>query len=216
VVWDIAKMNRQYFSFVAGFIALILVVFWVFKIRNIQRLRGDIVQVEIKLSKGQELWRNSPPLTPREKENLQKAQERLLRMLPKEKDVPSVLQDVSRVARDYNLGNLSLSTGDGAKPPSAGQSPTIVSGVSQPVIVQPVPPIPPVEAASSGAIDSFVIRVVFASDFREIAYFLEALQKIPRLMTIQSLQLQRALPLVMAEVALNAYYQKGDLAVKVK
>ena len=209
-------MNRRYFIFVAGFIALILVVFWVFKIRNIQRLRGDIVQVEIKLSKGQELWRNSPPLTPREKESLQKTQQRLLRMLPKERDVPSVLQDVSRVARDYNLDNLSLSTGDGAKPPSAGQSPTPVSGAAQPVVAQPVPPTPPVEAASSGAIDSFTIRVAFASDFREIAYFLEALQKIPRLMTIQSLQLQRALPLVMAEVALNAYYQKGDLAVKVK
>lgn len=217
MVWGNSKMSRQYFGFVAGFIALILVVFWVFKIRNIQRLRGDIVQVEIRLSKGQELWRNSPPLTPREKENLQKAQGRLLRMLPKEKDVPSVLQEVSRVARDYNLANLSLSTGDGAKPPSAGQSPTPVSGASQPAVVaQSAPPAPPVEAASSGAIDSFTIKATFAGDFREIAYFLEGLQKIPRLMTIQSLQMQRVLPLVMAEVVMNAYYQKGELRVTIK
>lgn len=209
-------MSRQYFSFVAGFIALILVIFWVFKIRNIQRLRGDIVQVEIKLSKGQELWRNSPPLTPGEKKNLQKAQERLFRMLPKERDVPSVLQDVSRVARDYNLDNLSLSTSDGAKPPSAGQSPTPVSRAPQAVVTQAVPAVSPAAAGSSGPIDSFAVKVTFAVDYQEVARFLEALQKMPRPMTIQSLQLQRGVPLIVAEVVLNSYYQRGDLPVTIK
>lgn len=218
MIWSvIIKRKGQFFYLVIGFIALVLVVSWVLKIRNIQRIKGDIVQLETKLSKGQEVWRNFPPLTPREREDLQKAQERLLRMLPKEKDVPSVLQDVSRVARDYNLDNLSLSTGDGAKPPSAGQSPAPVSVTPQVVVVpQPVPATAPKAPESSANIDSFPIKVSFAGEYQEIAYFLEALQKIPRLMTIQSLQLQRALPLVMAEVALNAYYQKGDLAVKVK
>lgn len=137
-------------------------------------------------------------------------------MLPKERDVPSVLQDVSRVARDYNLDNLSLSTGDGAKPPSAGQSPAPASSALQAVVTQAVPAVLPAAAGSSGPIDSFAVKGTFAADYQEVARFLEALQKIPRLMTIQSLQLQRALPLVMAEVALNAYYQKGELAVKVK
>ena len=216
MIWHAPKMSGQFFGITVGLIAVTVLVFWVFKIRNIQRLRGDIVQMEIKLSKGQEVWRNSPPLTPREKENLQKAQERLFRMLPKEKDVPSLLQEVSRVARDYNLANLSLSTGDGATPPSPGQSPTPVSVSPQTAVVQSAPPPPPVVGAGSGAMDSFTIKVTFGADYREIASFLEGLQKSPRLVTVQSLQMQRALPLVMAEVALNAYYQKGDLPGTVK
>lgn len=220
MIWLAAKMGRQFFTIVAGLIALGLLVFWVFKIRNIQRLRSDIVQVEAKLGKGQEIWKSFPHLSPREKEGLQKSQQQLLRMLPKEKDIPSVLQEVSRVAQDYNLTNLSLSTIDGAKPPSAAPSPALASGASQPaVVVQAVSPAPtasPVVAGGSGPIDSFSIKVTFAGDYQEIAPFLEALQGIPRLVTIQSLQLQRALPQVVAEVVLNAYYLKGDLSARVK
>ena len=214
--WGSLKANRQFIHLIAGFIALILVVIWILKIRSIQRIRKDIVQLETKLSKGQELWRNFPPLSPREKEDLQKAQERLFRMLPKEKDVPSVLQEVSRVAREYDLSNLSVSTAGGAAPPTASQSPTPASGSPQPVVPQPTPSAITQAPESSETIDSFPIRLTFSGDYREIAYFLESLQKIPRVVTIQSLQLQRGIPLVVAEVVLKAYYQKGDLSVKVK
>lgn len=214
--WRTLRINRQLIRLIAGLAALILVVIWTLKIRNIQRMRNDIVQLETKLSKGQELWRNFPPLSPREKQGLQKTQERLLRMLPKEKDVPSVLQEVGRVAREYDLSNLSISTADGTAPPTASQPPPPVSGPPQPVAPQPTPSVAAKAPEGSGAIDSFPIKLTFSGDYREIAYFLESLQKIPRVVTIQSLQLQRGVPLVVAEVALRAYYQKGDLSIKVK
>lgn len=214
--WAIPKIGRQFFIPVAALIALSLLVFWGFKIGNLQRLRSEIVQVEGKLSKGQELWRNSPPLTPREKEGLEKAQQRLLRMLPKEKDVPSVLQEVSRVARDYNLVNLSLSTAGGAAPASPSQATGPVGSAVPVVVAQSASSAPPATTGSSGPIDFFVIKVTFGADYQEIAHFLEALQKIPRLVTIQSLQLQRNIPLVVAEVIVNAYYLKGDLTVRPK
>ncbi|MFQ5902636.1 MAG: type 4a pilus biogenesis protein PilO [Candidatus Binatia bacterium] len=200
---------------VIGVVALILVVFWVFKIRNIQRLRVEIVQLETKLSKGQEIWRDYPPLTPEERRDLQKAQERLFRMLPRDKDIPPLLQEVSRLAREYNLADVSFHTGDGAALSDKGQQPA--SAASQVAAVpQPTPAVAPNVQESSGPIASFPLKVTFAGDYRKVAYFLEALQKIPRLMTIQSLQLQRGIPLVVAEVVLKAYYYRGDLSVKVK
>lgn len=209
MMWAIPKMSRRFLAPVAGLVALLVLGFWVFKIRGIQRLRSEILQVEGKLSKGQEMWRSSPPLSPGERAELQKAQERLLRALPKEKDVPPVLQDISRVAQDYNLSNLSLTTIEtAAASPSAAPG----GGTSQAVVVQPAPAAP----GSPGPIDSFNIKLTFAGDYREIAPFLEALQGIPRLVMIQSLQLQRALPQVVAEVVLNAYYLKGDLSARVK
>ena len=209
----IPKMSRRFLAPVAGLAALLLLGFWGFKIRTVQRLRSEIVQVEGKLSKGQEMWRSSPPLSPGERGELQKAQERLLRALPKEKDVPSVLQDISRVAQDYNLSNLSLTTIETA---AASSPPAPGGGASQAVVVQPAPAASPAAPGSGGPIDSFNIKLTFAGDYREIAPFLEALQGIPRLVTIQSLQLQRALPQVVAEVVVNAYYLKGDLSTRVK
>lgn len=214
--WSSLKINRRSINLIAGFIVLILVVIWILKIRNIQRIRNDIVQLETKLSKGQDLWKNFPPLSPKEKADLQKTQERLFRALPKEKDVPSVLQEVSRVAREYDLSNLSVSTAGGAAPPTASQSPTPVSGSPQPVVPQPTPLAITQAPESSETIDSFPIKLTFSGDYREIAYFLESLQKIPRVVTIQSLQLQRGVPLAVAEVVLKAYYQKGDFSVKVR
>lgn len=217
MIWAVAKkIDRRFVSVVVGLLAVPLVVFWVFKIRHIQRLRSEIVQVEIRLSKGQELWKNSPPLSPRQKEELQKVQERLVRMLPKERDVPPVLEDVSRVARDYNLADFALSTGGGPATPAAAPQPASVAVTPQAPVPQTVPAASPGVAGGPGPIDSFPIRVTFAGDYREIAYFVEALQKVPRLMTIQSLLLQRALPLVTGEVVLNAYYLRGDLSVKTK
>lgn len=216
MMWGMPKMSRRFLAPVAGLVALLLLGFWVFKIRGIQRLRSEILQVEGKLSKGQEMWRSSPPLNPGERGELQKAQERLLRALPKEKDVPPVLQDISRVAQDYNLSNLSLTTKETAAASSPAPPPAPGGGTSQAVVVQPVPAASPAAPGSPGPIDSFSIKLTFAGDYREIAPFLEALQGIPRLVTIQSLQLQRALPQVVAEVVLNAYYLKGDLSTRVK
>ena len=216
MMWGMPKMSRRFLAPVAGLVALLLLGFWVFKIRGIQRLRSEILQVEGKLSKGQEMWRSSPPLSPGERDQLQKAQERLLRALPKEKDVPPVLQDISRVAQDYNLSNLSLTTKETAAASSPAPPPAPGGGTSQAVVVQPVPAASPAAPGSPGPIDSFSIKLTFAGDYREIAPFLEALQGIPRLVTIQSLQLQRALPQVVVEVVLNAYYLKGDLSTRVK
>ena len=216
MMWGIPKMSRRFLAPVAGLVALLLLGFWLFKIRGIQRMRSEILEVEGKLSKGQEMWRSSPPLSPGERDQLQKAQERLLRALPKEKDVPPVLQDISRVAQDYNLSNLSLTTKETAAASSPAPPPAPGGGTSQAVVVQPVPAASPAAPGSPGPIDSFSIKLTFAGDYREIAPFLEALQGIPRLVTIQSLQLQRALPQVVAEVVLNAYYLKGDLSTRVK
>src|SRR3989338_6055728 len=216
MMWGIPKMSRRFLAPVAGLVALLLLGFWVFKIRGIQRLRSALLEVDGQLRQGPEMWRSSPPLSPGERDQLQKAQERLLRALPKEKDVPPVLQDISRVAQDYNLSNLSLTTKETAAASSPAPPPAPGGGTSQAVVVQPVPAASPAAPGSPGPIDSFSIKLTFAGDYREIAPFLEALQGIPRLVTIQSLQLQRALPQVVAEGVLNAYYLKGDLSTRVK
>lgn len=213
MAWRGLKHAPQYFSVVIGLAAVILAIFWLLKLLNIQRLKAEIVQLEAKMGKGQEVWRDYPPLTQEERKDLQRARERLIRTLPRDKDIPSLLQEISRLAREYNLANVSFNTGEGASALGAGQAPAPTSGSPQVVAPQPTPPVSPAAPESSGPIASFPLKVAFAGDYREIAYFLEALQRLPRLVTIQSLQLQRSLPLVAAEVILQAYYQKGSLSV---
>jgi len=207
------KMTPQTLGVVLGVMALTLVVFWIFKLRAIQRLRAEIAQLETRLMQGQELWKSFPPLTAKEKRELQKAHGRLLQMLPREKEIPSLLQEISRLARNYHLSDVSFRADDGSGSAPASESVRVVPGT---VVSQAPPQTGPAVPESPGPVASFPVKVAFTGDYREIAYFLQELQKVPRLVTIHSVQFKRGLPLLEGEIQVHAYYQKGELPLSGK
>ena len=196
---------------VAGFL---LVFSWVLKIRHIQNLKLEIAAAETRLKATQDLWRNYPPLDPGKRKELQKTQERLLQGLPREKDIPGLFEEVSRLAKEHYFSEVAISIEDGPAGPGARKG----SSESGPPRVAPSQPTPPALQASgtSGPIDSFPVKVNFTGDYREIAYFLEDLERIPRVLTIQTLELRRRVPVVSGEIALRGYYQKGSLPGSIK
>ena len=185
-----------------SFIAVALSVFWGLKIQNLWALKREVAQLEAKITSGQELWRQFPPLGPSEKRNMKEAQKRLVRKLPEGKDLPSLLQEISRLAHEHGLLDLSIKLADTADP----------SG--KPSVVAATAATPKADGADdSKIIASFPIRISVSGDYRQVAYFLEALKDLPRLVRTQSLLVQREVPFVRTEVVLQAYYKKGDLPV---
>ena len=208
--WAHFKKGSYSFHLAIGIVALIFVVSGIFKVLNIRRLKVEIFQWENQLREGQELWRDYPPLTPKEKKALQLSQERLFRMLPRDQDIPPVLEEISRLAQDFGLNNLSFNVDGGDDPSTASQPRASGSGAAQVVVRQSIPTVSPADQESSGPIGSIPLQVTFVGGYRQIGYFLEALQQIPRVLKIQSLHLQRQIPLVAAEVVLKAYYLRGE------
>lgn len=190
--------------FVVGVAALGLAVVWVIKIHHIGRLRAGIAGLEQKLAQGQELWRRYPPFKPEEKAALKRAEERFFQGLTRDKDIPSLLQQLSRLALDHGFSDISFSTADSARSEPPG---------SEPPAVVPKPGAPPPQGASS-AVESFPVKMTFTADYRDIAYFLEGLEKLPRMVTVQSVRLERGERFLPGEVVLRAYYQKGELRLK--
>lgn len=196
-------------SWILGVVVLTVGAYWAVKIQHIQLLKAEIVRLEAGLSKGQEVWRNYPPLTAREKSKLQEAEDRLFRMLPNDKDIPPLLLEISGLAMEHKLVDVSFNTGDKAAPPGTGPSMGGAGAGPARAVPKSASPVASGTQAGSGSIESAPVKLAFAGDYRDIAYFLAALEKLPRLVTIQSLKVQRALPLQQAEVILHAYYQKG-------
>ena len=194
--------RSPFFAITISIVAIALAVFWGLKIQNLQALKLEITQLEAKITSGQELWRQFPPLGPSEKRNLNEAHKRLLRKLPEDKDLPSLLQEVSRLALEHNLSEVSLKTGDTAGP--SRKSSVVAATTAAPKAKT---------GDGSETVASFPLQVSFSGDYKEIAYFLEALKDLPRLVRTQSLLVQRDVPLVRTEVVLQAYYKKGDLPV---
>jgi len=192
---------RWYFALTVGAVTIAGTIFWGIKVHRIRNLIREVAQVETELAAGQELWRKFPPFDPSEKKALQEAQERLLRMLPEDKDLPTLLQQVSLLTLEYNLSDVFLKTEEFT--PSASASVVAASTAAQRAK----------SAEYSKVIASFPVKLSFAGDYREVAYFLDALQNLPRLVRVDLLRLQRGVPLVKSEVTWKAYYKNGDLPV---
>lgn len=204
--------GRGLAALILGIAGLLLVGSWVLKIRNIRYLQLEIAQAEGKLKSTQQLWKTYPPLTRQQRKEMQSTQERLFYMLPKDKDISALFEEISRLAREHFLSEVAISTEEGV----AAQGKAPASGPSQVAPSAVAPTAPPKAPESTGPIDSFPLKVTFAGDYREIAYFLEALKTIPRVITIQSLQLRRRVPVVSAELVMRTYYQKENLPGNVK
>lgn len=181
-----------------GVIMIGLLVFWGIKVHHIRKLMREISRVERQLSTGQALWRRFPPLRPEEKRALLEAQDRLLQRLPEHKDLPRILEQVSRLARDYHLSDVSLKTDD------------IIVSDSKSVVAAPRAVSKVSTSGPSGPVASFPVQLSFAGDYREIAFFLDALQNLPRLLKVESVSLRRGVPLVLSEVSWKAYYKNGE------
>ncbi len=198
--YDDRRARSPFFAATISIIAIGLAVFWGLKIQNLRALKREVTQLEAKITSGQELWRQFPPLGPREKRNMQEAQKRLVRKLPEDKDLPWLFQEVSRLAQEHNLSDLNFKMTDSA---DTSVKPSVVAATAA---------TPKADGADdSKIIASFPIRVSASGDYRQVAYFLEALKDLPQLVRTQSLLVQRDVPLVRTEVVLQAYYKKGDL-----
>ena len=181
----------------------------IFKIQHIQRLKVDIAKQEAQLQEGQAIWTSHPPLTLDQRENFKRSEKQLSHMLPKEKDMPSLLEEISRLARERNLMDLSFQTDPGAVP-GGGAPPA--AGAAVPVVVSPAP-VAPAQPEAIKPIDSFSIKVTFMGDYQEIAYFLTELERLPRLVKIQSVKVNRGVPLLPTEVLLQAYYKNDGASM---
>ncbi|NIO09364.1 MAG: type 4a pilus biogenesis protein PilO [Deltaproteobacteria bacterium] len=178
-----------------------VIVLWGMKIHRIQSLMKEVKMTEREIASGQDLWRRFPPLEPKERQALKASQERLLQMLPDNKDIPALLEQVSHLTREYNLSDVSLHTDEfQSGKPGAAVSATAAAQNTK-------------TTEDSSAVSSFPVKLSFAGDYRETAYFLDALQNLPRLVRVESVKMQRGVPLVVSEVVWKSYFKNEDLRV---
>ena len=109
-------MGRSGINIFIAAAIVVLAFLCVFKFLSNQRLNGEIARVEIELGRGQDLAKQYPPLSPEQRKNLAEAQRRLFQMLPREKEISSLLEEIAGLAGSHNLVEVSGAAGDGVAP----------------------------------------------------------------------------------------------------
>ena len=197
-------MGRPGINIFIAAAVVVLAFLCVFKFLSNRRLIGEIARVETELARGQELAKQYPPLSPAQRKNLAEAQRRLFKMLPREKEISLLLEEIAGLARSHNLVEVSGAAGDGVAPAAPAPASAPAAGAKP-------PPAGGAAADSDKPIDAIQIKLEYSGDHRGLALFLEGLKKLSRLVTVQSVNVKRGVPLLTADVVLHAYYQKGEL-----
>jgi Tfp pilus assembly protein PilO len=115
----------------------------------------------------------------------------LLAKLPPDEDLPKLVESLTLLAGQSRVGNLLIST-----------APRV------PLTKEAIGETPLAKAQADLGIDLgyYPIQISFQSGYRELALFLEGVQKLPPLVTVASLDVRRGVPRVGVQMVLRAYH----------
>ena len=181
---------------------LICGALYTFKIREIGKLKAEINRVEAEEAELSHPQVTFQPPAEEEREEWEKAEERLWLVIFPEKDVPQLIEELAKVAKEYNISDISFSTGPVVAEGGRRVSPSLSNDVS-------------VEGLLPAEKDHFAVKVSLRCQYRQLARFLDGITDLVRLVEIESLEVKRGLPRISVDMVVKTYYsKKGSHAQK--
>lgn len=159
------------------------------EVREMNRVSARINGVENEIEKAKEIR----PVS-REAEKRQKGMEsRFSVLIPSGRDYPELIRDIARRARECNIQDISFKSGEEFNT-------KVLEGEKEAS--------PRIQALPGGNIRHFFIGLSFHSGFKNLARFLEEIQRTDRLLEIESLVIKRNFPMISVKMVVKAYYRQ--------
>ena len=174
------------------------------KIKEIGRVTDELAAIEKKILDARILKSECDLPTDEEKRFWEETKLELWSKIPPQENLLSLMEDLAKIAKEVGIRDISF---DLEKK----------GGASRLERQPPVPSPMEAEAAPPGQItslelklDSFFLKTSFHCHYQYLASFSEGVERLPRLLEIESLQIKRELPMMAVELVLKAYYLKRE------
>lgn len=165
------------------------------KIKELRRIQVEINRVEKEVEKAQRIERGVQPPSPEEERRWKEVESRLYSMIPGGKDIFQLTYELARLAKEYNILDISFKSGGEINPP-AGQKEAPSESLSQ------------AQRTLGKDLDHLLVKLFFQADYRDLAYFLAESPDIGRFLEIESVMIKRDFPLISVEMRVKAYYNQ--------
>ncbi|MBI3301772.1 MAG: hypothetical protein HYZ72_06805 [Deltaproteobacteria bacterium] len=177
---------------------LILALFFGAALRaaQIQRLKSEARRLDQQILAAKEAQRNFTPPSAEEEEERRRLQAAFAALIPKEKEVLGLAEEISHIASRRGIFSLTLKEAEAEQPSQSRRR-----GEAAPV--------PSEEETIEGA-SSFLLQISMQAGYEDLAYFLEEISRLPRLLRMESLEATRDAPLIRGEMLLRAFYLSGN------
>jgi hypothetical protein len=161
----------------------------------------EIHGLDQQISSARQTVEDFTPPSAEEEERLSRLETAFTSLVPGEKGMLELAQEISWIASQHGVRSFTLREAEaGQLLPSTGQ------GAPSPSTPSPV--LSQVEGGEQepGGVSSFLLHLSMQTEYRELAYFLEEISRLPRLLRVESLKVSREFPLIRAEIVLRAFY----------
>lgn len=161
------------------------------KVQRVATLKPQGADLSRKVEEGLRRVSDFTDLRKGERDAWVASRRQLLAKLPPDEDLPKLVESLTLLAGQSRVENLLIST-----------SPRV------PLTKEAIGETPLAKAQADLGVDLgyYPIQISFQSGYRELARFLEGVQKLPPLVTVASLDVRRGVPRVGVQMVLRAYH----------
>ena len=199
------------FLLVSGIVFLFL---FLSKNAELKSLHVQIKEVEMNVVNGKELQARCKLPTDDEKSVWYEVREEYYEKIPQDKKVLELVKEIAKTALDCSIYDISFSmpTVSGDASGSTAQAATAASvpaGMSDAVFDAPDPAGDHEKEVTDIKKNQFAIKTSFHCEYKDLGRFLEALSRLPRMLELAALTIERRVPLMEVEMTINAFYAEG-------
>jgi len=176
-------------------LGLLLGVAW--RTTQVGRLKSEVKKLDQQILAAKEIQRNFTPPSAEEEEESRRLQAVFTALIPKEKDVLGLTEEISRIAFSRGILSFTLKEAEVKQPSRRSRRRRGAASA-------------PSEEETVEGTSSFLLQISMQADYESLAYFLEEVSRLPRLLRIESLEATRGFPLLRVEALFRAFYLSGN------
>jgi Tfp pilus assembly protein PilO len=184
------------------------------KINQLKTLQSEIKEVEETILKGQQLQARCAPLTEEEKRTRSEMREKFSKGIPPEGGLLVLVKDIANIAQECSIYDISFSMATTAEHSSSQKSSTlkaatVTGSASDPSLGASTSSFTQGIEGEGITLNQISLRTTFHCRYQDLADFLKGISTLPRIIEVESITIERKLPLMDVEIALNAFYSEG-------
>ncbi|MGR3177316.1 MAG: hypothetical protein ACUZ8E_04600 [Candidatus Anammoxibacter sp.] len=177
------------------------------KAKEFKKIKKAANRIERQIKEIRRMERGYQPPSSREEEVWQAARYRLRSIIPTEKDIPQFIYELTVQARKNNIIDIAINSKEETKP----KRKTIYrrNKRKKDKAEEDIQKEVDYDEISGMELGNFNVKLSLHSNFKDLAYFLDDIQKMGRFLEVQSLVIKKEFPLILVEITIKTYYNKN-------
>lgn len=175
----------------------VFVLLYFFKLNELKDIKAEIIYLDKKIKNARKIERQFQPISQEEESILKETESKMSLVVPSEKDISLQGYELARLAKKNNISNMFFIS-------EKEVNRRFSNRVSKKEITSRITK--QAEEIFDKKLSHFLVRLSCKADYKDLANFLDDIQKADRFLEIESLMMRKDFHLILVEMVVKFYY----------